>query len=285
MDDELPSGVWSLDPDTRTALRLDRVRRLMREADFVDAILEVEELLDEEPDNAEGLFLLGEALLELGEAPIALEAYQHHVSVTGGDARSLLGLAICRYETCDLPGAVEAAREAIRLDPGQAEAHYALGLALERLPNGRSEAVQAFAAARQLEPQAYPLPMELELKDWQHAIGEAVLRLPLPLQTFWDGVPIRLEDWPDLEELQRTDPPIPPGVAGLYEGVPPEGGDPNERPQAFRLFRRNLERAPHMEALIDQLTMALQAEALDWLGLADISELGLPHGGEPRADA
>lgn len=274
MDDELPVGVWSLDPETRAALRLDRVRRLMSEHDYVEAIIEVEELLDEEPDNAEGLYLLGESLLEVGEAPIARDAYSRQIRLTGGDARSLLGLAITRYDTCDLPGAAEAARDAIRLDSSQAEAHWYLGLSLERLAGSATESVQAFAVARQLEPDAYPFPIVLDDPGWRSAIVAGMAKLHLTLQAFWSGVPVRLDEWPDLAELERSDPPIPPGVCGMYVGEPPEEGDPWEvRPSEVRLFRRNLERARDLDELVDQIAVALEAEALDWLALVDISEL------------
>lgn len=277
MDDELPTGVWSLDPDTHTALRLDRVRRMMRDEDHVEAVVEVEELLDEDPDNTEGLFLLGESLLELGEPSIALLAYERVVELTGGDADSLMGLAISRYETCDLAGAAVAAREAVRLDPGRAEAHWYLALALERLPGRRTEALQAFAAARELDPTEYPFPLRLSEAEWRGAIGMAVARLHPRLQSFWDGVPVRLEPWPDLAELRRADPPIPPGVSGLYLGEPPHDADPwTVRPQAMRLFRHNLERSRDPQELLEQITQALQNEALDWLGLGDVAELDAP---------
>lgn len=285
MDDELPTGVWSLDPETRTALRLDRVRRMLRDEDYVEAVVEVEELLDEEPDNPEGLFLLGESLLELREPSIALLAYERFVELTGGDADSLLGLAISRYEVCDLAGAAVAAREAVRLDPSRAEAHWYLGLALERLPGRRTEALQAFAAARELDPTEFPFPLRLSDSEWRGAIGMAVGRLHPRLQSFWDGIPVRLEPWPDLAELRRADPPITPAVSGLYLGEPPTEGDPwIERPKAMRLFRHNLERARDPHELLDQITQALQDEALDWLGVADVSEFEEPTDSSESTD-
>lgn len=291
MDDELHGAVWSLDPETRAALRLDRVRRLMRDQDYVEAIVEVEELLDEEPDNVDGLFLLGEALLEVGEASIALEAYAHHVALTGGDARSLLGLAITRYDTCDLAGAVEAAREAARLDPSVAEAHWYLGLALERLTHEANpdagpgaEAITAFSAARSLDPRSYPFPLTLDQEAWDDALAEALEALHPTLQAFWHGVDMRFEEWPDLAELRRHDPPVPPSVALMYEGEHPDEREPEDgddepvdpwqhRPTALRLFRRNLARSQDLEELIEAVASGLESEALDWLGLADLSEL------------
>jgi len=58
MDDEVPSA-WSIDGDTRTALRIDQIRKALDMGDYNQAVIEVEELLDEEPEHLEGLFLLG----------------------------------------------------------------------------------------------------------------------------------------------------------------------------------------------------------------------------------
>ncbi len=274
MEDETPSPGWQIDPETRAAMRLTQVRAAMDRLDYAEAIIEVEELLDEDPDNPEGLFLLGESLLEVGDATIAVGAYTRCVSLTGGDARSLLGLAISRFDTCDIMGAVEATRECIRLDPACAEGHWYLGLSLERLPDQSHHAVQAFSAARQLEPEAYPYPLELTDTQWARAVGEAVGRLHALLAQFWDGVTILFDDLPSLEALGQHVPPVPPTVVGLYDGTPPTEDDPwQQRPPALRLFRRNLSRSRNQEELVEQVALALQSEALDWLGLLDISEL------------
>ncbi len=274
MDDELSSGVWQLDPATRTAMRLDRVRGAMRDRDYVSAIIEVEELLDEEPNNAEGLFLLGDSLLEVGDAPLALEAFTHHIELAGGDRDSLLGLAIARFETCDLVGSIEAAREVIRLDSSAAEAHWYLGLSLERLPNKQLDALASFSAARELQTADFPFPLELTEEEWNGAIRKAMRAIHPTIEEFWYGVPIKLEDLPDLAELRRHKPPVPPTISALYLGEPPNEGDPwSRRPKAIRIFRQNLARSRDQAELVEQAALALQSEALDWLGLLDIAEL------------
>ena len=50
--------------------------------------------------------------------------------------------------------------------------------------------------------------------------------------------------------------------------APPEEGDPFEiRPEAVRIYTRNLGRAGSVEAMVGELTFALREEALDWLGV------------------
>src|SRR5262245_35959749 len=117
MDDEVQE-FWRIDPSMRADLRLKHVRTLMTNGSFSDAAVEAEELLDEEPDHPEGLALLGEALLELGDAEGAVMALGHHLEVEKKPAPQTLALlAAARYHHCDLPGAAEAAREAVRQAP------------------------------------------------------------------------------------------------------------------------------------------------------------------------
>lgn len=275
MDDEVIGG-WHIDPATRVALRLDRVKKALDAGDFGSAVLEAEELLDEEPDHAEALFLLAEALLEVGDAQSAADTYVQHLAAAGADgdramrAGALAGLSVARFECIDLPGAVEAARDSLRIAPDLAETHYYLGLALERMPGGKSEALSSFVAANRLDPEAYPLPIRLDPKDWKRAIEEANRTLPGSLRKFWTGVPIELIELPDLDELRASDPPITPTVSGLYDGDPPEEGDPwTIKPRAIRLYVGNLARLADRAEIVDEIGRTLQGEALDWLGLGE----------------
>lgn len=275
MEDEVRIG-WQIEPEIREAMRLDRARTAMLRGAWDDVVMELEEMLDESPQQPEGLFLLGEALLELGDFEGARQAYEHHVEAAGPDidARTHAGLAVARFNTCDLPGASEAARAALRLDPGLAEAHYYLGLALERSAEDRADALAAFAAAQQLDPAAFPFPLDLTAEDWQRAVAHAMSLMPRTVQHFWSAIPILLLDLPDLGELRQADPPITPTVTGLYDGVPPDEGDPwEERPEALRLYTGNLLRCPSFEDVVEAIARTLQHEASEWLGMAP-EELG-----------
>jgi tetratricopeptide (TPR) repeat protein len=277
MDDEVV-GPWHIAPEIRAGLRLQTVKKALDQGDWQTAVLEAEELLHEEPEHQEALFLLAEALLELGDVEGAREAYEQHLELATQDpspdparmAGALCGLAVARYECCDLPGSVEAARECIRIAPDLAEAHYYLGLALERMPGRKSESVTPFIAANRLDPEAYPLPVQLSPRQWEGAVKAAVGLLPSPLQRFWSGVPIRLEEAAPIEELRQAEPPITPTVGGLYVGTPPdEAGNWDEKPEALRLFTGNLARKGSVEAVTTEIAATLKAEALDWLGITE----------------
>ncbi len=267
-DDEVMVG-WQIAPEIREAMRLERARMAMGQGAFPDVVMELEELLDENPEQSDGLFLLGEALIELGDFEGARQAYEHRIEIGAPFAELWAGLAVARFNTCDLHGAVSAAREAVRMSPELGEAHYTLGLALERLPGEQAGAVSAFAAAHQLDPQAFPFPLRLQTADWERAVQEALHQLPPSLQQFWAEVPVVLLEVPDLSELRQATPPITPTVTGLYQGAPPEEVDPWEvRPEALRLYTRNLLRCPSLDVVIETIAQTLEREGCDWLGVA-----------------
>ena len=274
MTDESTTGPWTLDPELRAQLRLERVRTAIRKSQWLEAVLEAEELLDDEADHIEALSLLGHAALGMGDAQVARLALEHGAALGADDVPLLLDLAVSRFETCDLLGASEAAREVIRKDPSNAEGHWYLGLSLERLQGGQSEAVAELAAARQLAPDRYPWPLELDVPAWEQAIRDAVAELPPEIEVFWSGIAIQLVEEPDLAELRAMDPPVSPAVSGLFVGTPPDDADPvANRPDAMRLFRRNLALCRSVDELVDHIADALESEALGWLGVASVDEL------------
>ncbi|MBA2319531.1 MAG: tetratricopeptide repeat protein [Deltaproteobacteria bacterium] len=267
MDDEIPNGVWRLDESTRVALRLEAVRKSIAQRAFEAAMLEAEELLDESPDQPDALFLLGEASLELGQPEVALEAYQAAMRNGAAGFPPLIGLALAWYDLGRMTEAADRAREAVALVPADAEAHHVLGLALERLDGRESEAVVHLGTAHRLDPERYPFPLKLRPVDWERAYTRALLRVHPDVAEFWQGIPVRWEDFPSLEEIATGNDPIRPTVGGLYVGAPPEHAEPWEvRPPALRLFKRNLARAPTREDLVEDLAAVLVNEALDWLG-------------------
>ncbi len=269
MEDDVAQG-WAIDQQTRLAMRMASIHAAIAGGDHDLAIIEAEELLDEEPDHAGALFLLAECLLELGDAAGAVPVYEHKLTLEAADGPTLTGLAIARFDSCDLPGCIEAAREAIRIESDRAEAHFYLALALERSPGRRAESLACMMAARQLDAQSYPFPIELTSAEWEAALNDAILSVPGVVSEFWADVPFVFFDLPELDELRAGQPPITPTVSGLYEGEPPEDEDPGRhRPTRMRLFTANLARTGSYEAVVAQIAMTLVAEASSWLGLDD----------------
>jgi tetratricopeptide (TPR) repeat protein len=266
-DDTLASAAWTIDPATRLALRLEAIDRLMRQQRFDDATVELEELLDEEPDETDALFLLGECALETFEPEVAQEAYRKHLRFTRGrGAQALLGLAISSFELADPQQCLENAREALRQDPGLAEGHYYAGLASELL--GLSDAAaRHLISAAQLDRERYPPPRPIDERHLLRCADRARRMLDPELQRFWRGVPVQVEEWPNLQVLRAQDPPVSPLVRGMVNGAPPDEVDPwVVRPPSLKLYRSALSRLPNDEAIIAGIAEVFEQEALHWLG-------------------
>jgi tetratricopeptide (TPR) repeat protein len=267
MDDDIRQG-WSVDPELRLAMRLDQVRKQVDRMAWPEAVLEAEELLHEAPDHVETLELLARAQLGMMDAEGAVLSFEQlHALDPAPRPDRLAGLATARLDTCDLVGAAQAAREAVRLEPGLAEAHHVLGLALDHLPGRRTEAAQAFVAANRLDPLAYPFPMRLDASTWEQALTTAMLHLPGELRSLWEGVPVQLPARPDLDELRAHAPPLSPRILGMFVGTPPEDADPwDERPDALTLFTENVARVSSLDELVERISHVLEQEALAWVG-------------------
>jgi tetratricopeptide (TPR) repeat protein len=264
-DDEV-LGDWSIDEELRRGLRMDAIHRAMEAGDWVEAEVEAEELLDEAPEHREALLLLGQAMLGEGDPGGALLAYERHLQLGEATAAALIGLAVARFETCDIAGAVEAAREAVRLDPSSGDAHHALGLALERLPRRSADSVNELMAAHRLEPERFPLPLHMDARGWRRALEEARGQLPAAIRAFWAPVPVEYTVLPDLERLRAVEPPLSPSIGGMYFGEPPEEADPaTVRPARLDLFTGNLSRAASWSEVVDHIVDVMVDEALDWL--------------------
>ena len=74
-----------------------------------------------------------------------------------------VGVGLEKLKTGDLAGAVAKLREAVRLAPDNAQAHYQLGLALQQT-GARAEARTHFAEAQRLAPYLRP-PPDTTFKD------------------------------------------------------------------------------------------------------------------------
>jgi len=256
---------WQVDPEITAMLRVEKILQLMQKREHQQAIIEAEELLEQTPNHAKGLFLLAEALLERGEMESAVATYKQHLSIAEPIPCSLVGLGIARFGMCDFTGCAENCRQAIDLAPDRAEAYYFLGLCLEREPGGRAEAAQCLVTAQRLAPENYPLPLELTDEEWQALLQQALAQMPEQLQSFWSEVPVVMEELPPTEELLLNTPTIAPTVCGLARGVTPTTSPRRKkRPQALALFTGNLARCPSRQNVVQELARTLEHEALTW---------------------
>lgn len=268
MSDEPGSRPWSVDPDTLLLLRLQKGEQALKVGEPELALIEAEELLDEQPENSAALMLAGESSLALRDAGLARIAFEQVLGLDPRDGRALEGLAVARFELVDFAGALEAARQATTLEPSRARAWYYEGLVLER---GQDEvgAARCFERSSRLAPDTYPQPRVFSAAAWDEALAQGRRLLPGPIRSFYARIPVRWEDFPDAEELLDSSPPLSPFSYALYVGMPSEGGDPwTEPPEALRLFRGNLRHGVHRtDELARRIADALLHEAAAWLGM------------------
>jgi len=271
-----PAGGWTVDPRALAQLRLDKAVAALEQGKIDLALVEAEELLDEHPDHLDALFLVGDAALTQGDAPVAESAFSRYLALDPGAPGALAGLAAARFELADLAGCIAAAAEATARDPGIAEAWYFTGLALERL--GRPvESREAHARATQLAPASYPPVGEVDAATWRAAVAAARALLPASLAAWLAEVPLHTDRFPSIAALTAVNPPLSPMVWCLYEGDPPDPTDGSrpDRPRCMRLYKGNLERVAAIEGdLPRRIAEALRHEALDWLNLGE-DELAL----------
>jgi len=266
MTDQDTTSGWVLEPELNRRLRLEMIEKCREQGRDKEVILEAEELLELEPTCVEALFFLGEALLQIGDAEGALQAFEQHREHVGALSVAVqIGLAMAHFELCDLAAAELAARGALSRASGEAQAHYVLGLILEISSNGMRESTAAFHAANQLDPERYPFPMVLKKEEWKECVELALTEIPSAIRNFWDGLPVHLFESPDINELSNHSPPLSPRVLGLYIGDP-SGDQKDRRPEGLRLFTRNLSRSRTQGEIVLKIASTLEQEALDWMG-------------------
>ena len=268
--DEAPSGPWTVDPATLTALRLEKAKEAIRGGDATTALIEAEELLNTPPIHDEALFLVAEAALTLGDATMAKSAFQQFLLEEPEHPPALTGLSVALFETAEIAESLAASQRAAELAPDTPEAWHYIGLALER-SDRPDEAALAFQKAHEMRPGMFPLKIDISDEEWEQAVEDGKRGLPGPIRAFYAKIPVVWESFPTVDDLHHGPLPLSPLTDALYVGKAPEEADPwIHSPQKVRLFRGNLGYPPvDADGLSQRITRALFHEAIDWLGIRE----------------
>lgn len=135
--------------DAEAAANLGALRQSIGEASLAIAAYEL--ALRSQPDHVRANIELGIVLMNSGQVARALPPLRRAVALAPTEARPHISLANALRKHGDFAGAIEHYREAIRIDDSDAAAHNNLGIALE----ARGElaaAATAFARAMALDP-------------------------------------------------------------------------------------------------------------------------------------
>ena len=100
-----------------------------------------------------------------------------------------------------------------------------------------------FARAQKLDPEAFKATVAVPQPFFQKMVQEEVEKLPPDIKRGLARSDFELIDLPDVGDLVATDPPLSPGILGLFR-PPAETASPDARPTIV-LYRRNLARAAH----------------------------------------
>jgi tetratricopeptide (TPR) repeat protein len=266
------AGAWTVDPKTLVSLRLSEAERAIQHGDLDRALIEAEELLDEQPAHRRALEIASQAALGMGDVLTALASLNRFVELHPPDAKTLQSLAAARFQAVDFPGALAAAEQAAALDGSVGASWHYQGLALERIGK-LEEAGERFARAAKLQPDQFPFPIDVGTVSWDDHLEAALGNLPQPIQVFYDGIPIRWKHFPAVADLLENYPPLSPFTDALYRGTLPEGGDPwSDQPTNVTLFQGNLSRPSNCaEDIVKRITEALMHEAMHWIGITDLT--------------
>lgn len=250
-DDVVEHPRWTIDPRVRDALVLESARDALAAQDPSLALQLAEELLDESPDDVEGLLVVAEAGARCGHAAVAqlacAQAAQRGADpgVIEAEVWIALGRADEALRTLDrLNGA---GREDARCLAARSRA---LDLAGDRPGSDR-----AWSDAARREPGRYPPLLHLRDEEWESSLLQALSGLEPRARTLTRQVDIRFADLPDVDELASIPAPypaLPPTLDGLLRpGFPP----------ILSLFRRNLLRGAATPAdVVERVRAAIEVE-------------------------
>jgi tetratricopeptide (TPR) repeat protein len=143
--------VRSGNPATRLLLSSESGKALLEQGKLDEAIGQFEEVVQVEPDYADGHINLGAALEKKGQSDEAIRQYEAALRLRPDSAAAHKSLGAALDKKGQSEEAIRHYQEAVRLKPDSADAHINLGAALDDA--GRTdEAIRHYLAALRLRP-------------------------------------------------------------------------------------------------------------------------------------
>ncbi len=219
---------------------------------------------------------------DLGQSDRALERAEWVLARAPKQEDARYERAVALFELCEFERAEAAFRELSHVPRDAAYAQNYLGQILER-KGERGGAEMAFAKARSLKPSEFTSGVLLEPQEFKAQVQRAQAELPSEMRRDLRQVQIAVEDLPNANDLHAVDPPLSPGILGLFRGPPlgeacPAPANPHGTCRTIVLFRRNLGRSVRSRAeLNEQIVTTLFHEVghLRGEGDAELASRGL----------
>lgn len=207
------------------------------------------------------------AFNDIGQPQDALDRADWVLAKEKNDPEALYERAVALFELCRFPDAKVAFTKLLDDRDRAAWAHHHLGLIFER-ENKLKEADVHFGKASALDAESFPPPVILPPDEFRAELAKAIAALPDDMRKDLKGIPVEMEDLPQEVDLTSGEPPLSPGILGLFRGTPlgetcePEpDAQPGTPCRSIALYRKNLGRAVKTrDELIEQIRVTLLHE-------------------------
>ena len=260
-------------------VQVDRIHELLDEGEIEEARSALEGMLRRRPNQSDLRVLDAMLRLEEGEPTAALEALRG-AERSADPAQFFYLRAAAQYDLVRFAEARADAERAVAVHPEYAHAWDLLSRIAEHLGEPPA-ALAAAERARSIDPEGFPLPLELADDAFDAIVEKSVRDLPPPIRKKLDELPVLVQSLPTVEMLTDEDPPLTPDLLGLFVGrhIFAQGTSaPPSAPGAIYLFRRNLLRAcSDLDELSREITITVRHEVGHLMGLDEdeLDEWGL----------
>jgi predicted Zn-dependent protease with MMP-like domain len=248
---------------------VDRLQELLAEGELEAARTSLDALLRRRPEHPDLRIEDATLKLEEGEPRQALAALEG-AERSADPARYFYLRAAALHELSRFAEAEADALRSVAIHSGYAMAHDLLSRTRDHLGDD-SGSVEEAEAAHALDPEDFPLPLEVSDEKFDAMVEKAVAELPEKVRERLRDVPILVQPLPSREMLADENPPLTPDLLGLFVGRHVFAQLPTAvptAPGAIFLFRRNLLRSStDLDELAREIRVTVQHEVGHLLGL------------------
>lgn len=260
-------------------VEVERVLAQIDQGEFESARLTLDGMLRKRPGHPDLLIVDAMLCLEESEPGLALEALRG-AERSADPAEFFYLRAAALHDLVRFPEAKADAERSVAIRPAYPHGHDLLSRVLEHLGDPAG-ALKEAELAHALDPESYPMPLEVSDNDFDAMVERAVRELPERVRRRLDDIPVLVQDLPGPEMLTEEQPPLAPDLLGLFVGqhiFTESSSAAPSAPGAIYLFRRNLLRAcADREELEREVRITVQHEVGHLLGLDEdeLDEWGL----------
>jgi tetratricopeptide (TPR) repeat protein len=242
----------ALDPDDPEVLRSVadlHVRRLGARDDLELSLQYVHRafaraLRSKDKQLLKDLYLLqAMAYDDLGRPGDALVSANKALENDATDRESRREKGVALFELCRFDASKVELNKLANEEPDAWAEHY-LGLIAERAQDEMA-AEAHFSRANKLDPEAFKATASATPSIFQRVVQDEVAKLPPDIKAGLARANFEVTDLPQVSDLVATDPPLSPGILGLFR--PPAETAPADAKATIVLYRRNLSRAAHTD--------------------------------------